>query len=266
MKKLIYLFLTVLIVACSGEDNNEGNNDNDDNNESNLLVSSINYSRLTSSGTRLREETFTYNGNKIIERTTQTEIDGNPVQDYYSGRTEYFYANNKISRTYYYYNDTNLRRQKEFLYDPQGRVVSIEQCFEPNDDGCDELVIESFSYNDDGSITSTGTTDGTIVYQLDNNGNIISITDDDGFFALIYDNQKNPFKNLTGASNILYGSFSNAYFISYTNNCLSFVYTSTDGYVDTVNWTYDYNDAGYPRNVFTDGSEEPQTIAIEYFE
>ena len=29
MKKLIYLFLTVLIVACSGEDgNNDGNNNN----------------------------------------------------------------------------------------------------------------------------------------------------------------------------------------------------------------------------------------------
>jgi surface protein len=28
MKKLIYLFLTVLIVACSGEDSNNGNNDN----------------------------------------------------------------------------------------------------------------------------------------------------------------------------------------------------------------------------------------------
>ena len=33
MKKLLYLFLTVLIVACSGDDsNNQDNNDGDNNN------------------------------------------------------------------------------------------------------------------------------------------------------------------------------------------------------------------------------------------
>jgi len=32
MKKLLYLFLTVLIVACSGEDNNNDNNSNDEDN------------------------------------------------------------------------------------------------------------------------------------------------------------------------------------------------------------------------------------------
>ena len=264
MKKLLYLLFAITLIGCSSDEVSN----NDDDNEPNLLVSSINYTSRNLSV----KETFTYDGKKIIGKTTQAERDGNPAWTYDSGRTEYFYANNKISRTNHYDNDNILLRQQELLYDPQGRLVSIEKCFEPNNNGCDELEIESFSYNDDGSITSTVASDGTTVYQLDNNGNIISMTDDDRFTALIYDNQKAPFKNLTGASNIFYSDFSNAFFRSFTNNCLSFVYTSNSGDVQTTNWTYDYNDAGYPRNILKDGSEDwqsdnvTQTIAIEYFE
>ena len=38
MKKIIYLFLTVLIVACSGEDNNNDGNNNGNNNQSSCPI------------------------------------------------------------------------------------------------------------------------------------------------------------------------------------------------------------------------------------
>ena len=270
MKKLLYLFLTVLIVACSGEDGGSNNDDNnDDNNEPNLLVSSINYTRLYGSGTQVTEETFTYDGNKIIEVTTQSEVDGNPV-GYNSGQTQFIYANNKISRVNYYDNDTNLTRQMELLYDSQGRLVSQEICDILNNDACDEFIIVSYSYNDDGSIIVTEANQEPVIYQFDNNGNIISVTESEATLELIYDNQKNPFKNITGASNILGGIstfYTDSRVISFNNNCLSFTDISSSGNVYTQNWTYDYNDAGYPRNVFfEDDYDDNQTIVIEYFE
>tara|TARA_B110000093_G_C12899437_1_gene379753 strand:- start:71 stop:913 length:843 start_codon:yes stop_codon:yes gene_type:complete len=267
MKKLIYLFLTVLIVACSSEDNNENNN-NDDNNEPNLLVSSINYTYYENTDEEITElDTFTYDGNKIIEKILSYYSNGNLTFLY---RYEYIYANNKISRVDQYDLDNNIRFQTNFTYDSQGRTVSIEECFQPNNSVCDDITTFNYFYNDDGSITVTGSSAGTVTYQLDDNGNIISRTSDDGFREIIYDNQKNPFQNITGVSNSFI-RLSNARLTSINNNPLSFVEEYDDEYQGTGNWTYDYNDAGYPRNVVYNesslgGYQYSSTIVIEYFE
>jgi hypothetical protein len=255
MKKLLYLFLTVLIVACSGED---GGSNNDDNNEPNLLVSSINYIYSGDEGEGNYLETYTYDGNKIIERRT------------ISYRYTYIYANNKISRVDQYGLDNNLATQTNYTYDPQGRVVSVERCTVPNDDGCDDITTFNLSYNDDGSITVTGSNGGTATYQLDDNGNIIRFQEDDGFREVIYDNQKNPFQNIIGCCNGFI-RLSRSKLLGVNNNALSFVEEYDDGYQGTGNWTYDYNDAGYPRNVVYSesslgGYQVSETIVIEYFE
>ena len=268
MKKLLYLFLTVLIVACSDDDGNDVNN-NDDNNEPNLLVSSINYTFSENTDEEINElETFTYDGNKITEKIYSYYSNGNLTFLY---RYEYIYANNKISRVDQYDLDNNIRFQTNFTYDSQGRAVSIEECYQPNNSVCDDITTFNYSYNDDGSITGTGSSDGTVTYQLDDNGNIISRTSDDEFREVIYDNQKNPFKNITGASNIFTSSsfFTRSRLKGFNNNPLSFVDSADSENQGT--WTYDYNDAGYPRNVVYNesslgGYQYSSTIVIEYFE
>ena len=273
MKKVIYTFLGVLVFACSSDsesdNNNDGNNNNNNPNESELLVSSITHSDMENSNYEYVEN-FTYDGNKIVEINNSVYYNGNFSSE---SRSEFIYANNKISRVDNY-NDNNISGQDIFTYDSQGRLVTVEYCYNPNDGPCDDSESTSFSYNLDGSITAITTMNGdepeTTVIEVDDNGNIIKVSDYDDVSELTYDIYNSPFKNITGATPLVISQwiFSGSYLYSFNNNCLSFVgeYVDEDGVETyTLNFTYDYNDAGYPRNVVVEevGFGE-ETIVIEY--
>ena len=273
MKKVIYTFLGVLVFACSSDsesdNNNDGNNNNNNPNESELLVSSITHSDMENSNYEYVEN-FTYDGNKIVEMNSSVYYNGSFSSE---NRSEFIYANNKISRVDNY-NDNNISGQDIFTYDSQGRLVTVEYCYNPNDGPCDDSESTSFSYNLDGSITAITTMNGdepeTTVIEVDDNGNIIKVSDYDDVSELTYDIYNSPFKNITGATPLVISQwiFSGSYLYSFNNNCLSFVgeYVDEDGVETyTLNFTYDYNDAGYPRNVVVEevGFGE-ETIVIEY--
>ena len=271
MKKIIYIFLGVLVFACGSDsendNNNDGNNNNNNPNESELLVSSISYNDMENSDYEYVEN-FTYDGNKIVETNRSVYYNGSFSSE---NRSEFIYANNKISRVDNYY-DNNISNQDIFTYDSQGRLVATEHCYNPNDGPCDDLESESYSYNSDGSITVTyaayGDNGSTSVVEFDDNGNIVRVSDDDDddVIELTYDNYNSPFKNITGATPlvIVQWIFSSSYLYSFNNNCLSLV-SNEDGYTSTLNFTYDYNDAGYPRNVVVeDVGFGQETIVIEY--
>ena len=273
MKKVIYTFLGVLVFACSSDsesdNNNDGNNNNNNPNESELLVSSITHSDMENSNYEYVEN-FTYDGNKIVEMNRSVYYNGSFSSE---NRSEFIYANNKISRVDSY-NDNNISGQDIFTYDSQGRLVTAEYCYNPNDGPCDDSESTSFSYNLDGSITAITTMNGdepeTTVIEVDDNGNIIKVSDYDDVSELTYDIYNSPFKNITGATPLVISQwiFSGSYLYSFNNNCLSFVseYVDEDGVETyTLNFTYDYNDAGYPRNVVVeDVGFGEETIVIEY--
>jgi hypothetical protein len=210
-------------------------------------------------------ENFTYDGNKIVETNRSVYYNGSFSSE---NRSEFIYANNKISRVDNYY-DNNISSQDIFTYDSQERLVATEHCYNPNDGPCDdsESESESYSYNSDGSITAThGGNGSTSVVEFDDNGNIVRVSDDDGVYELTYDNNNSPFKNITGATPmiIVQRIFSSSYLYSFNNNCLSIV-SDEDDETYTLNFTYDYNDAGYPRNVVVeDVGFGQETIVIEY--
>ena len=272
MKKVIYTFLGVLVFACSSDsesdNNNDGNNNNNNPNESELLVSSITHSDMENSNYEYVEN-FTYDGNKIVEINNSVYYNGNFSSE---SRSEFIYANNKISRVDNYNDNNNsISSQDIFTYDSQGRLVAADYCYILSDGSCDDSESESYSYNSDGSITATyGDESDTTVVQFDDNGNIIRVSDGDEVSELTYDNYNSPFKNITGATPLVISQwiFSGSYLYSFNNNCLSFVgeYVDEDGVETyTLNFTYDYNDAGYPRNVVVEevGFGE-ETIVIEY--
>ena len=266
MKKIIYTFLGVLVFACGSDsendNNNDGNNNNNNPNESELLVSSISYNDMENSDYEYVEN-FTYDGNKIVEMNRSVYYNGSFSSE---DRSEFIYANNKISRVDNYY-DNNISSQDIFTYDSQGRLVATEHCYNPNDGPCDDSESESYSYNSDGSITATNGGNGsTSVVEFDDNGNIVRVSNDDEVYELTYDNNNSPFKNITGATPmiIVQWIFSSSYLYSFNNNCLSLV-SDEDDETYTLNFTYDYNDAGYPRNVVVeDVGFGQETIVIEY--
>jgi hypothetical protein len=262
MKKTIYFLFLITLLSCSkSDDSNNNNNPND----LELLVSSISYSDTDNSDYKYVEN-FTYDGNKIIEMKRSVYYNGNFGSE---NRSEFIYANDKISRVDYYDYENSIQEQVNFTYDSQGRLVAREYCYNPNNGPCDNLDSTSYSYNSDGSITATNTylnESETTVIEFDDNGNIVRYSENDEVGELTYDNYNSPFKNITGATPtvILQRIFSNSYLYSFNNNCLSVV-SDEDGETYTLNFTYDYNDLGYPRNVVVEevGYGET-TITIEY--
>ena len=262
MKKTIYFLFLITLLSCSkSDDSNNNNNPND----LELLVSSISYSDIDNSDYAY-VESFTYDGNKIVEMKRSVYYNGNFGSE---NRSEFIYANDKISRVDYYDYENSIQGQVNFTYDSQGRLVAREYCYNPNNGPCDNLDSTSYSYNSDGSITATYTDEfysDTSVVQFDDNGNIVRYSENDDVSELSYDNYNSPFKNITGATPLVIAQwiFSSSNLYSFNNNCLSVV-SDEDGETDTLNFTYDYNDAGYPRNVVVEevGYGET-TITIEY--
>ena len=256
MKKLLYLLLALTIFGCSSnDDDNSDDIDNNDNNNNNILVSKISYDDYENDSYSY-EENFTYELNKIVERLDVTFYNGS-IQNTY--RAQFIYSNDLIARVDYYDEDDNLLDRTTFQYDSQSRVTLVEECYYQNG-SCEYDYSDSVSYNSDGTITVSNADSDVNTYQLDNQGNIIrALWEDDDCEEIIsinYDNNNTPFKNITGANliNVVYGLFSDARLIGFFNNIKSIQEDSTcndssnnESY--TTNFSYDYTQEGYPRNI-----------------
>tara|TARA_B100001059_G_C17736047_1_gene528910 strand:+ start:111 stop:953 length:843 start_codon:yes stop_codon:yes gene_type:complete len=279
MKKFTSIFLiTLLIFSCSSEsdsdsDNNNNDNNNNNNNEVALFPSQISYNDIEVSEYTYQED-FTYEGDKIVQILRSSFYNGS-LQG--SNTSEFIYANNLISRIDYF-NSSTLSSRTYLEYDSQGRLTSSEYCNGSSNNDCDSST--TFTYNGNGSITVNAyyenTLDYTATVELDNNGNIISVSDSGGctyITSLEYDNYHGPFKNIVGLDPIMMveNEFTGASIIGYTNNVTSQISEGicdddSESFTETISYNYDYNDEGYPRNIVvsdeTFGGEE--TIIITY--
>ena len=80
MKKLLYLFLTLLIAGCSGEDNNNDNNPNDGDNTL-LICNGDNPVYLAENGVTIKACDFANVGDTgVIDGITYTVVDENMLR------------------------------------------------------------------------------------------------------------------------------------------------------------------------------------------
>ena len=276
MKKLLYLLLALTILGCSSNDDNSDDIDNNDNNNNNILVSKISYDDYELDSYSY-EENFTYELNKIVERLDVTYYNGS-IQNTY--RAQFIYSNDLIARVDYYDEDDNLLDRTTFQYDSQSRVTLVEEDSYYNG-SIDYESSDSVSYNSDGTITISNSDSNSVeyTYQLDNQGNIIrGLWEDDDCEEIVsvnYDDNNTPFKNITGANsiNVIYGLFSDSQLRGFFNNIKVIQFDATcnnssnnESY--TTNFSYDYTQDGYPRNIVAteteDGEQYTTTIILEY--
>lgn len=278
MKKLLYLLLALTILGCSSnDDDNSDDIDNNDNNNNNILVSKISYDDYELDSYSY-EENFTYELNKIVERLDVTYYNGS-IQNTY--RAQFIYSNDLIARVDYYDEDDNLLDRTTFQYDSQSRVTLVEEDSYYNG-SIDYESSDSVSYNSDGTITISNSDSNSVeyTYQLDNQGNIIrGLWEDDDCEEIVsvnYDDNNTPFKNITGANsiNVIYGLFSDSQLRGFFNNIKVIQFDATcnnssnnESY--TTNFSYDYTQDGYPRNIVATetedgGSYTNTTILLEY--
>ncbi len=305
MKLNTYLFILIFtILACSNESADDGNNNNGNFESDGVLISSITSSEQNSDYQYVSY--FTYDGTKIVSRTDTSYYNGSQNTTYIY---TYTYTDNKISLIQSSKNhggDSNYYSYEEFLYNSQGMVSEIR--YFDNCDGsnsCDLYDSYSVEYNSNGSISVTynfdndgdGVNDGYSIYtyNIDNSGNLISgsrLTESDDnceySFSSQYDNNNNnnnPVKNITGSYNLgifagsflLDGSYSwgtlgltkNPNIVTYLSDGCD---NSENNYTDIIEYAYDYNEAGYPRNIIVDITETygsdtytgEEIITIEY--
>tara|TARA_B110000008_G_scaffold210607_1_gene209379 strand:+ start:139 stop:978 length:840 start_codon:yes stop_codon:yes gene_type:complete len=278
MKKLLYLLLVLTILGCSSNDDDSNDIDNNDNN--NILVSKISYDDYELDSYSY-EENFTYELNKIVQRLDVTYYNGS-IQNTY--RTQFIYSNDLIARVDNYDEDDNLSSRTTFQYDSQSRLTLAENCYYYNSI-CEQEDANSFSYNSDGTITRVSTDSYSneseeYTYQLNNQGNIVGLflqSDDcEEIISINYDNNNTPFKNITGANslNVLFGGLSEGRVFGLSNNIKSIqddiiCNNSSDNESLTINFSYDYTQDGYPRNIVETvtedgGSYTNTTILLEY--
>ena len=277
MKKLLYLLLALTILGCSSnDDDNSDDIDNNDNNNNNILVSKISYDDYELDSYSY-EENFTYELNKIVERLDVTYYNGS-IQNTY--RAQFIYSNDLIARVDYYDEDDNLLDRTTFQYDSQSRLTLVEEDSYYNG-SIDYESSDSVSYNSDGTITISNSDSNSVeyTYQLDNQGNIIrGLWEDDDCEEIVsvnYDDNNTPFKNITGANsiNVIYGLFSDSQLRGFFNNIKVIQFDATcnnssnnESY--TTNFSYDYTQDGYPRNIVAteteDGEQYTTTIILEY--
>tara|TARA_B100001564_G_scaffold277362_1_gene239271 strand:+ start:55560 stop:56408 length:849 start_codon:yes stop_codon:yes gene_type:complete len=280
MKKLI-LLSALLIFACSSDDSS---NDDTTINCYGYLLEDYSDSILPSTITIVDAASdnltsvinYSYNGNKILSSLQSISDDqglNEEIEKFYT------YSENRVSAISTYF-DGELSGTIQVEYNLQGMpsallassVVGVEYTYQTD---CSILI--SYPLNVDVDSMPH-------FVEIDDNGNIsyaYSDIEDHCFNSVTteYDNYNNPFKNVTGHSNLgniisidssissnslvhIFGS------LGLNNNPISHNSSSTQCDNPTsqiTTYSYDYNDAGYPVNVIisVDGVVY-ETVTIEY--
>ena len=276
MRSKIYLILIALFAfSCSSDsssdDGNSNNNGGNNNSGNALLVSEIITTSVESSD-YVYTDRYIYDGNKLTTIIEESEYNGNSQVDFLHN---FVYTNNKITRVDEYYSGT-LDGRYTFEYDNQGRISFFDYCYFTSSGTCEYYDTNNLTYSSNGivsiySVYNVGSVDeenaGTLTIQLDNNGNMISATDSDVNGSFQYDSQNSPYKNIVGMDAIILFTFVyNPLRFNANNNCMgySFDYVNENA-TDEVNFAYDYNEDGYPRQVIVAEGSYSSTVDISYY-
>jgi hypothetical protein len=220
MKKILYLLSIAFIMlqSCSSDNNSENSNSS-----GNMLLKRLEYSDISVpiyfiyNGTKLNyfsygetgllKKQFTYSGDLI----TKAEWFENGVAT--GEKDTYFYSNNILSEHRKYSPGAVLERIYKYVY---------------NSDGTIDLTSE----NSNGDIINFAK------LYLDPNGNVINSESSSSVFVLFeYDNKNNPYRNITGYSEIFLTDPNLG-----NNNLTKKVFTNSSYY----NYNYQYNSQNYP--------------------
>ena len=276
MRSKIYLILIALFVFfcssdSSSDDGNSNNNGGNNNSGNALLVSEIITTSVESSD-YVYTDRYIYDGNKLTTIIEESEYNGNSQVDFLHN---FVYTNDKITRVDEYYSGT-LDGRYTFEYDNQGRISFFDYCSFTSSGTCEYYDTNNLTYSSNGivsiySVYNVGSVDeenaGTLTIQLDNNGNMISATDSDVNGSFQYDSQNSPYKNIVGMDAIILFTFVyNPLRFNANNNCMgySFDYVNENA-TDEVNFAYDYNEDGYPRQVIVTEGSYSSTVDISYY-
>lgn len=182
MKKIFSLLCLVFILhACSSDDSSENNSNN---NEVVLL-------KKLERSNDVDIDYYKYNGTKLDYISIGDESGSiSRLQFTYSGdliiKSEWF-DNNQPSgeKTTYSYSDNRLNEVR--TYSP-GAVLEYISNYTHNTNGSVNVVINGYN----------GNSSGYKKVFLDSNNNIIKIENQGSFELFEYDNNNNPYKNITG--------------------------------------------------------------------
>ena len=214
-------------------------------------------------GSSLIEE-FSYEGNKLVEKIKTIGYSTATNSTEYVYRTEYIYSSNLISkiREYYVYDtEESLSNTTLYYYDSDNRVIRADY----------GSYSETHSYGSNGTVTSID--DDCTLEIVFNGGNPTSSSEDCGvegrLMTISYENKPSVFSSVTGF-NWLFDDLTESDYVGFSNNVtrVTYVYGADEG-TEVLNFTYDYNDAGYPRNVIVkspDSDDDESTIVIEYYQ
>lgn len=191
--------------------------------------------------------TFFYEGRRLIR-----EEDGEGFV------INYIYENDQLVGTTAFYDGGEQDIVETFSYDSQGRLESFT--IDLNDEGEDRIT--EYSFNDDGSIVEEYRDGSLIGRNIISGGNLTSqefISSGEVTFTntYTYDNMNPPLKNIEFRERIFITPSENMY-TEYMNNNNILSAVDNQG---TYNYSYTYNDAGYPVTIVEEyeGIASPST-------
>ena len=277
MRKFNIILFLILCFSCSNEDLAPDENENNNDQEKKLLVKSIKisgYEGNPNDGWNYTEN-FTYEGNKIEQKTT-TNLNTNEVKT-----TNYTYTDNLITNIKTFDQNNSLTNSYELLYDSNKRIVSLIYTYYYNSSE-NYINTSDFTYQANGSILYCDNYDAYydgMLFTFNQNSDISTFTynsDLDSLEAcnpsthnqegkITYDDSPYPFKNIIGIQFFSYfeGIFTRANILGHNKNATKLTYSDD---IEDDNWTYDFNEFGYPRNiVWTYDDDLTETIDIDYY-
>lgn len=259
MKKLFPLaIMLVLFTGCESDDNSDTAPINTPDNE--LLVKKITETSTEGDYTSILTEEYRYDDNKLVEKNSSSENSNS----YY--RTEYIYSSNLISKAKEYYsfnNQENLSSEIAYFYDSNDRIIRIEAEYVG-----DGMYTTNYTYDSNGNLSLINE-DGCTYEIVFSNGNPVSSSsnvdceDQEFSSALSFDNNPSAFSSLAGWRWFL-TNLTESEYLGFTNNVTRIIYSNPEG-SQTINFSYDYNNDGYPRNISTTDGDYESTIVIEYY-
>lgn len=250
MKKVLFTLAIGLATLTSCESDSDSNNSNS--NEVVLITQSVDTYADGSTTT----VNYTYDGNKLV---------GTDASDGYEDT--YTYTGGLLTKIEDTHGAPDEVDVSVLEYDSSDRLIKETVNY---DDGL-EVVVNTFVYNTDGTVTKNhGSEDVTSVYTIvsgnltktvytDSNAGESSVT------TVTYDNNNQPFKNIANADTFLLLGYS-----AFTNNQLSVTVTGSASYPeDNSNTVYNtFNSDDYPSKsttTYMSGTVDEETQTTEYF-
>lgn len=270
MKKIILTFATLLVLtSCSKDDPS-----NPTSLDSGLVL--LKKMGLTNPQTNVTTSgEFTYDGNKIVQstlgtaktvytytgelitKTNTTFTDATPPQ-----QTIYTYENNNLKTalltgTSFGNISTNYSKKTDYQYNTDGTISYTE--------------ITKFNVSNFSPITVTGKlyfTNGNLIKKETESNNGATGSIGRTVITNEFDNKNNPYKNVLGYSKLLDLEINNFYTNNITTSNTQFS-TIVDGLTspngqNNVNYTYTYNEKGYPITAKYSGVGPSYTFNYSY--